>query len=158
MPNAPLAEEIVEFIASGVDAYVATHDRELEPESMLAMGLRASPERNLLTVYVPEALSQVTCRNLEDNGQIAVTAIRPSDFKAVQIKGTSVRIRSSGELDRELQAVFRAALVEQFEIVGIPRAITRRLVWWPSLAIEFGVREIFLQTPGPRAGEPLRSR
>jgi hypothetical protein len=159
MPGATLPEEVVELIASGVDVYVATRDAELEPESMLAMGVRAHIDRTLLTVHLPEApaLAAITCRNLEANQEIAVTLIRPRDFKAVQIKGRCVGIRPSDDVDRELQYIFRAALVEQFETVGIPRHATRRLVWWPSLAVDVRIREVFVQTPGPRAGEPMQA-
>jgi len=154
----PFSEDLVELIASGVDVYVATRDSELESESMLAMGIRAHADRMGLTVYVPEALAESTCKNLDENGEIAVTLIRPSDFKAVQVKGRSIGIRPSNEMDRELQSIFRSALVEQFEVVGIPRSMSRRIVWWPSLAVDMRVEEVFVQTPGPRAGEPMPAR
>jgi hypothetical protein len=155
-PSAPLIpEELSELIASGVDVYVATRDAELEPESMLAMGIRLHRERSALTVYLPEALAAPTTKNLEANAEIAVTLIRPSDFKSVQLKGKSTSIRPSTETDREFQAIFRAALIEQMETVGVPRCATRRLVWWPSLAVEVAVHEAFTQTPGPSAGEPM---
>jgi hypothetical protein len=154
----PIPEELVELIASGVDVYVATRDAQLEPESMLAMGIRVHADRRTLTVHLPTALADATCKNLADNQEVAVTLIRPSDFKAVQLKGRCLGVRPSNETDREFQAIFRAALVEQFEIVGIPRSATRRLVWWPSLAVEVAVRDVFGQTPGPRAGEPMSMR
>jgi hypothetical protein len=153
-----LSEELSELIATGVDVYVATRDAELEPESMMAMGIRLHPERDALTVYLPQALAAPTCKNLEDNAEIAVTLIRPSDMKAVQIKGKLTLIRQSTESDRELQLIFRSALVEQMAAVGVPRCATRRLVWWPSLAVEVAAREIYAQTPGPSAGEPMVSR
>lgn len=157
-PQPPISEELVELIASGVDVYVATRDAELEPESMMAMGVRAQADRRTLTVYLPQALAAPTLRNLEANRQVAVTLIRPSDFKAVQLKGSFVSVRPSAELDREFQSIFRAALVDQLEAVGIPRSATRRLVWWPSLAVEIAVADAFGQTPGPRAGEPLAAK
>jgi len=156
-PAAPplIPEELAELIASGVDVYVATRDQELWPESMMAMGIRVHGERDAVTVYLPQALATETLKNLEANGQMAVTIARPSDFKSVQVKGTVASVRPSTETDREFQAIFRAALVEQFHIVGIPRCVTRRLVWWPSVAVELTVKEVFGQTPGPTAGEPL---
>lgn len=157
-PTGPIPEELVELIASGVDVYVATCDDELEPESMLAMGIRVHADRHTLTVHLPAALADATCRNLERCPEIAVTLIRPSDFKAAQLKGCSLGVRPSTDTDREFQSIFRAALVEQMETVGIPRSTTRRLVWWPSLAVEVLVRDVFSQTPGPRAGEPMLSR
>lgn len=154
--NTPkLSEELVEFVASGVDVYVATRDAALEPESMLAMGARIHDDGRSLTVYLPEALSRPTLVNLDDNGQIAITITRPRDHRSVQIKGRMARVRASTSADRELQAVYRAALVEGFAAVGIPRSATRRLVWWPSVAVEVQVSDVFMQTPGPGAGEPL---
>jgi len=150
-----LAEDIVELIASGVDVYVATRDSELEPESMFAMGIRPHPDRTAFTVYLPEALAQRTCQNLRDNGDIAVTLERPTEVRAFQLKGRSYAIRPSNDRDRELQLVFRAALTEQFAAVGVPRSITRRLVWWPSLAVDVRLREVFSQSPGPSAGHPM---
>jgi hypothetical protein len=149
-------EEIVELMSSGVDVYVATRDRELEPEAMLAMGIKANAERTVVTVYLPAALADVTCKNLADNGDIAVTLERASDLRAVQIKGRSLGVRPSHEAERELQSVFRAALVEQLGVIGVPRPLTRRLTWWPSLAVDVQVRDVFMQTPGPNAGEPLQ--
>jgi hypothetical protein len=154
-PTPTITEELVELIASGVDVYVATRSAELEPESMLAMGIRAHADRRTLTVYLPQALAAATCQNLEQNGEIAITLSRPSDFRAVQLKGRSTGVRPATETEREIQAIFRAALVDQLEAVGVPRCASRRLVWWPSLAVEVAVREIYGQTPGPAAGEPL---
>lgn len=150
-----LPEEIVEFIAAGVDVSIATRDRELEPETMFAMGVKPSADRTRLTVYLPTVLAQATLDNLADNQQIAVTLERPIDLRAVQIKGRSLGVRPSGEADRELQAICRAGLVEQLSAVGVPRCLSRRLVWWPSVAVEVEIAELFQQTPGPRAGAPL---
>ena len=154
----PIPEELVELIASGVDVYIATRDSALEPESMFAMGIRTHADRRSLTVYLPQALADATLANLANNHEIAVTLIRPSDFKSVQLKGQATNIRPSTETDREFQAIFRAALVEQFEAVGIPRCVTRRLVWWPSLAVDVNVRDVFGQTPGPASGDRLEPR
>ena len=42
-------------------------------------------------------------------------------------------------------------------LVGVPRSMTARLVWWPSRAIQMDVRELFLQTPGANAGRRLEA-
>jgi hypothetical protein len=157
VPSGPavLHEEITELIASGVDIYVATRDAVLVPESMLAMGVKPHADRRGVTVYLPEVIAPATLRNLEDNGRIAITLTRPIDHKSVQLKGRAIRTRRSEPSDRELQAVHRAALTEQFAAVGVPRSATRRLVWWPSIAVEVELEQVFTQTPGPRAGEPI---
>jgi hypothetical protein len=152
----PLSEELGELIASGVDVYVATRDAALEPESMLAMGVRLHAGSCSLTVFLPEVVSAPTLRNLESNGQVAITISRPRDERTVQLKGRTTRIRPADAVDKEHLLVARAAMVEQFAGVGIPRSATRRIVWWPSVAVEVEVRDVFEQTPGPHAGFPLQ--
>lgn len=156
-PSPPLTEEIAELLASGVDIYVATRTADLEPESMLAMGVRVHPDGHTITVYLPERLASATQANLLENGNVAITFNRPSDHKSIQVKGKCLSLRPSTEADRAVQMVGRAALVEQFVAVGIPRSTTRRIVWWPSLALDVKVTAVFEQTPGPRAGHPLLS-
>ena len=153
-----LPEEVLELIASGVDVYVATCDRELSPEAVLAMGLRVSEDRTILTVYLPEVLAETTRRNLAVNPEVAVTIEHANACKAVQVKGRAISTRSSTEADREFQMMFRASFVESFALVGIPRSLTRRLVWWPSLVVDVSIRDLFTQTPGPHAGEALSVR
>jgi hypothetical protein len=150
-----LFDELSEHMASGVIIYAATRDAELMPESMVAMGGKAESERGVVTVYLPTALAQATRKNLEDNGEIAVTMTRPIDHKSIQVKGKALAVREAVDAERELQGIFRAALIESFAGVGIPREITRRVAWWPSLAVEIDVREVYSQTPGPRAGERM---
>jgi hypothetical protein len=145
--------ELSEHLASGVVMYVATRDRSLFPESMFAMGARIDCERGVVTVFLPRATAASTLANLEDNGQIAVALTRPSDHKSFQIKGRSLAVREGAAADRDLQSVHRAALTEQFASVGVPRCLTRRIGWWPSVAVDIELHEIFAQTPGPRAGE-----
>lgn len=153
-----LPEEVLELIASGVDVYVATCDRELSPEAVLAMGLRVSEDRTVLTVYLPAVLAEVTRRNLAVNPEVAITIEHAIACKAAQVKGRAITIRNSTEADREFQLMFRASFVESFALVGIPRSLTRRLVWWPSLVVDVSVRDVFTQTPGPHAGEAISVR
>src|SRR6187399_148187 len=148
-----LSDEIVELMGSGVDVYVATCDAQMMPESMFAMGLEPHANRAGVTVYLPANLAQATLKNLEENAAIAVTLSRASDLRTLQLKGKCQQVRPSTDADREKQLVFRAALTEQLAFVGVPRSATRRLVWWPSIAVEVAVSDVFVQTPGPRAGE-----
>jgi hypothetical protein len=45
--------------------------------------------------------------------------------------------------------------MEQLAAVGVSRTLSRRVAWFPSVAIEVRVSEMFEQTPGPNAGVPL---
>lgn len=156
--RAILSDDLIEYFACGVDVYVATRSDELLPESMLGMGLRVHADRRTVTVYVPNVTAARTLANLEGKGEVpvALAFCHPPTERALQLKGVCKGVRPSTESERELQQVFRSALIASFAAVGVPRAQTRGLPWWPSTAIDVEVAEVFRQTPGPDAGEPLR--
>jgi hypothetical protein len=159
MPAEParpkISDDVLELLASGVDVYVATRSADLLPESVLGMGVRVHQDRRTVTVYVPRVHAGATLANLTDNGMIAATFCRPPDHRSVQFKGRYLGQRESGESDRELQEVFRSAMVESFAAIGIPRVMSRGLPWWPSTAVDFEVSDVYTQTPGPNAGNRL---
>jgi len=155
-PQRPtVSDDLLELFASGVTLYVATCNEERMPESLPGMGIRVHPDRQHVTVYVPTAHADATLSNLRASGQVAATLCHPPDHRTVQLKGRCTGVRDGSDADREVQEVFRAALVATFAEIGIPRALTRSLPWWPSTAIDFEVRDIYTQTPGPNAGERL---
>lgn len=151
----PLCNEVIELLSSGVVMSVGTRDETLTPECAPAMGSRVQRDRKGLTVFVPRAMSRATLVNLAANGQIAVNVVRPSDDKTIQIKGRARAVRDATDSDRAMQESQRGALVEQLAVVGLPRAIGRRITWWPSVAIEIDVDDVFVGTPGPDAGKRL---
>jgi hypothetical protein len=155
-PSAPLCDEVVELLASGVVMSLGTRDAALVPECVPAMGSRVNRDRRTLTIFVPRPLLGATLPNLEHNGQVAINLTRPSDEKSMQIKGRARGVREATEADRSTQELSRGAMAEQLAAVGMPRAITRRMTFWPSVAIDIDVSEVFMQTPGPGAGKPLR--
>jgi hypothetical protein len=146
---------VVEFIESGVSILVGTRDAELSPACGRAMGARVDLERGVLTIYLPEATSARTLANLRDNAQIAVTFSRPMTHRSLQVKGVCAAVRASGEADRVTQEQYRAGYAEQLLVVGVPRAQSSRMTYWPSVAVDVAVRDLFVQTPGPGAGRRL---
>lgn len=151
----PLCDEVVELLSSGVVTSVATRDAALAPELVPAVGSRVARDRRTLTVFVPRALAGATLANIANNGHLAVTATRPSDHKSMQFKGTARGVHDAADTDRPLLEMLRGAMIEQLATFGMPRTITRRLTFWPSVAIEIDVNDVFVQTPGPGAGMPL---
>lgn len=152
-----ITDDLLELFASGVDCYIATRDAQLVPETTLGMGLRVHADRRTVTLYVADVALGATRANLElmPRAPIAATLCHPPDHRAVQLKGHCIALRPSTHADRELQEVFRAAMIAAFAAVGVPRTTTRALPYWPSTAIELEVSEVFTQTPGPDAGNRL---
>ena len=141
-----------ELLASGVTIEVATRDAALAPDLTSGAGVAVRDPSTIL-VYLPKCRpTERALRNLEDNGQIAATFTRPSDDRGLQVKGKVRSVREATQDDRCVQEMYRGGLAEQFALVGVPRSVTRRLRFFPSVVVEIDVREVYDQTPGPRAG------
>jgi hypothetical protein len=150
-----LTGEVVEFIESGVSILVGTRDAALHPACTRAAGARVDAERGVLTLYLPQATAERTLANLRDNAQIAITFSRPITHRSLQIKGTCKSVRPSDDADRLLQERYRAGYMEQLQLVGIGRSRSSRMVYWPSVAVDVTIGDLFVQTPGPGAGRRL---
>jgi hypothetical protein len=154
-PTRRLPDELADFVESGVSILVGTTDDRLRPACMRALGARISQDRTSVTVFLPEATARATLANLAANGRIAVAFSRPLDHRSIQIKGACLGTRLASHDDRGTQERYRAAYFEQLHAVGVPRSVARRIAWWPSVAVDVAVTELFEQTPGPAAGRRL---
>ncbi len=151
-PLASLSADLFELLEGPSIMHLGTRDPQLQPLSVLAFGLRVEGDGQELTVFVPAALSDLPLRNLRDNGQMALSAVRPTDNRALQIKGLWLGERRTDDADRAFLTRYREALTEELGLVGVPRSMWRRVIWWPAVALRMETREVFVQTPGPGAG------
>ncbi len=150
-----LTGEVVDFIESGVSILVGTRDAGLRPACTRAMGAAMDAARAVLTIYLPEPTAARALANLRDNAQIAVTFSRPMTHRSLQIKGICTGVRPSTDADRLVQERYRAGYAEQLQVVGVRRAVSSRLAYWPSVAVDVAIGDVFVQTPGPGAGRRL---
>jgi len=152
-PLSALPPELLALLDGPAVLHLATRDRDLQPTSTFAFGLDVARDGREVTVFLPVTLAPLSLANLRDNGQMALSIVRPTDHRAIQLKGTWLGERRADDADRALVERQREALTQELGRVGVPRALWRRVVWWPSLALRMEVRDVFVQTPGPRAGQ-----
>jgi hypothetical protein len=150
-----LSDDLAAFVESGISVLVGTRDALLCPESSRAFGARVEPGREEVTVFMPPAFSTRSFENLRDNGRIAVCFSRPLDHRSIQLKGSVLEIRECGPGDRPVLERYARLAAQTFAEVGIPRRTMARLAFWPCRAVRFRVEALFVQTPGPGAGDPL---
>lgn len=152
-----IPKEIAELFESGVSLLIGTRDAKLVPEATRGCGAVVHACRTQLTVFIPDTAGRIALANLKDNGKIAVNFSSVLDHKALQVKGKLVDTRPAREDEREILLRYHAAFTEVLYLVGIPRSVTRLLDDWPCTAVTFEVTDIFHQTPGPGAGERLKT-
>lgn len=151
----PLSAEFVGFLESGLSIHVATRDAGLAPHGATAWAVEVDPTGTQLVVYVHEFESASVMADLRANGEIAVGFGRPTDDRACQLKGTFEGADPAPDSARDLVARQAEGFRRELEQVGIPRALTAGWETWPCVAIRMRVRDVFVQTPGPGAGERM---
>lgn len=75
--------------------------------------------------------------------------------RAVQLKGSLVELTLAGESDRSQMDQLFLQILERLAYVGFPRAVISNVNRWPSWRVDFEVEDVFVQTPGPHAGQRL---
>lgn len=145
----------MELLQTGVSIVVGTRDAALMPECTRAWGLSIGPDRASVTIYLTEAISQQTLRNLRANGQIAVSCTRPTDHVACQLKGRVRKIRTATKRDTRQSRAWHREFIGELVAIGVPPSLVEAWITEPALAVDIEVTDVFHQTPGPGTGEKL---
>jgi hypothetical protein len=149
-----LTRELVEHFGGPVSIVVGTRDARLRPGFTRVFGIVGDVGSPRITFFAPEVTSQRMLADLGDNGQVAVQVTSWATFMSYQIKGTVREIVPAGpEAERVIAHVRDQVVVVTAAAIGEPFSQRwAKYVTMPALAITFEAREVYLQTPGPRAG------
>jgi hypothetical protein len=143
---------IVELLQTGVSVVVGTRDSALMPECTRAWGIRVEADHKTVTLFLTEAISGTTLRNLRDNGLIAVSCTRPTDHVACQLKGRVRAILPADKRDLEQSRQWHQEFAGELIAIGVPGELPLAWITEPALAVEIDVTDVFHQTPGPGTG------
>jgi hypothetical protein len=147
--------DLVEFLESGVSILVGTRSETGRPEVARAVGAKVAPDRGALTVYLNERWAAKALSNLRATREIAVGFSRPWDNASFQLKGPCLEFLEPAQGERAVVERYQSIYSEQLSMIGFPRELSGRIHMWPAVGVSFSPRDLFTQTPGPRAGERL---
>ena len=147
------------MMARGVSVIVSSCGPDLTPSLMRAVGSQMGPQGEQVTVFLNRAQSAQLLHDVARTGRVAVVFSEPHSHRTVQLKSNSARLR---EVTRDdVPALQRYLLAMQGELGRIGFApdfaaamLAHRLD--DLSAVTFAPEQAFDQTPGPRAGQPLR--
>lgn len=145
--------DIQDLAALGVVVSMVTRNERLTPCLMDGMGLQFSEDGSQLAIFVADKWYGPTLDNARANGRIAVTFCRPITFQAVQVKGLFRECRSMTAADNAVFAAWLAQFKQELLSTGHSRESIGALKFAATHAVVIDVTDVFLQTPGPRAGE-----
>lgn len=147
--------DLAAFLSSPVMTILGTADARGRPEIGRAVGCRVQAGGSHLDLVVPEVHWPGTIANIRETGRAAATFSRPADYETFQIKGRA-RIRPADPADLELARRYREEIERVLRPLGISRAFSQPWLFMDgAVIVTLSLDEIFVQTPGPRAGRAL---
>ena len=150
--------KIVRFLAEYANvAFAGTRDRHLVPYGHRVSGWHVGADHRTMTALIGEPFTPRLIDSLQDNGEFALTVEEFPSHETYQFKGRYLRHRPPDRGDIEILDTIRKRFVKSVRplYADAPENIWKAFIMNPSLAVEFEVLEVYLQTPGPGAGTRL---
>ena len=138
-------------------AFAGSRDHDLVPRGHKVCGWRVAADQRTMTAFVAEEFTPGLVESLQENGELAVTVEEFPSHETYQFKGRYLSDRPVRHDDVEIVDRIRRRFVRSLRplMAHAPEEALSAFVAKPSLAVEFEVLEIYLQTPGPGAGAPI---
>jgi hypothetical protein len=152
-----IPERITRFLDQANLAFAGTRSRELVPRGHRVSGWRLGADGRTLTAIISEYFTDHLVESLEDNGEFALTVEEFPSHETYQFKGRYRRHRQLQDEDHQVVDRIRDRFVKGMRhlYADAPEHMLKAFILKPAMAVEFEVREVFLQTPGPGAGTRL---
>jgi hypothetical protein len=151
-----LDKALTEFLELGLAIHIGTRNGQMRPNGCRVTAVRVEAQGRHLVAYLPKAAGPQVLEDLRTNGQAAVSLTRPTDDRAVQVKGEFVSMRDAEASEQAFVLDQWQGLLKQLDVIGLaPLTSTSTWQMWPCVAVTIRVTAIFSQTPGPEAGSVL---
>jgi hypothetical protein len=158
---APLLDEaLAAFLQTGVSINVGSRGPGNVPVVARANGCRVAADRRSVTVLLPATKSTALLDAVRATGAIAVVFSEPPTHRTIQLKGTDATVGPAADEDPVRAERYVSAFGAALAPLGYPEPVFRALLWAEPadlVAVTFSPSAAFDQTPGPRAGAPLKS-
>jgi hypothetical protein len=155
-----LDEDNAAFIQSGISILAASRDDALVPSIARASGCRVSKDRQAVSIFLPLSQALQLVADVRRCARIAVVFSRPSTHRTLQLKGDDARVRAAGSDEAASIPAYVEAFAREIGLLGHTEEQARTMFEFRAedlVAIDFTPNAAFEQTPGPKAGTPLRA-
>ena len=151
-----LDKSLTEFLEQGLAIHIGTRNAAFRPNGCRVTAVRVEDQGRHLVAFIPTAAGPAVLEDLRSNGQAALSMARPTDDRAVQVKGEFVSMRDADESDGAFALAQWQSLLAELDAIGLAQ-LTSTSTWlmWPCVAVKIRVTAVFSQTPGPEAGAVL---
>ena len=151
-----LDKSLTEFLEQGLAIHIGTRNSALRPNGCRVTAVRVEDQGRHMVAYLPKAATPAILEDLQGNGQAAISFARPTDDRAVQVKGEFISARDAEPSEEAFVLGQWRALLAELDLIGLA-ALTSTSTWlmWPCVAVKIRVTAVYSQTPGPEAGAVL---
>lgn len=145
-----------ELLAGPLAVQVSSVDALLRPRLARCWGVELD-DQGILTVALIDAQTQALRAALTESRRAAVNVTQPVTLYSLQFKGEVVELAEPDESAREMVRIRSDVFADSLGHIGIePAKVRGAMHRGPARYLRLRVREMFNQTPGPSAGNPLR--
>ena len=151
-----LDQPLTEFLERGLAIHMGTRNAALRPNGCRVTAVRVEDQGRNLVAFIPKAVTPAVLEDLRSNGQAALSFARPTDDRAVQVKGEFVSAQDADAAEEAFVLGQWQSLLKELALIGLaPLTSTSTWQMWPCVAVKLRVTAVFSQTPGPEAGSVL---
>jgi hypothetical protein len=148
------------FLQGAVSIHVASNGTGLVPSQARALGCVVASSLKTVTLFVPEPQALELLADIRAAGPVAAVFSRPSSNRTIQLKALGAQVRPLRPQELQVVQRYRQAFISEVEAEGFPANMVAAMLHCADndlIAIAFTPVAAFSQTPGPRAGEPLKT-
>lgn len=148
------------FIQGPVSISLASRDAARRTTIARGLSCRVSEARDQISILVCGARAAPLLAELRVDGWVAASYSLPATHETLQVKGRDARVEPALPGDEVLAATHRAAFATQIAVAGFTVAFTEALLHHEPgqlCWVRFTPAAVYMQTPGPRAGERLKA-
>jgi predicted RNA-binding Zn ribbon-like protein len=142
------------------DVVLSSSSAAAVPSLCWGMAGRLLDDRRTVEAWVREDQARQFLADVRATGRVAAVFSEPYTNVAVQLKGRGGSVRAATRDDEAFLRQHVAQMVRELARVNFNEAFARNFFehpWTLLAVVRFEAAEIFVQTPGPRAGQPLNA-
>lgn len=128
------------------------------PSLCWGMAGRLLDDRRTVEAWVREDHARQFLADARATGRVAAVFNEPYTSIAVQFKGRDARVQAAVQDDEDFLRTHVNHMVHELDRVGFDERFARAVFeqpWSVLGVVRFTAAQVFVQTPGPRAGQPL---
>ena len=151
-----IAGDVARFLEGHVMILVATRDAGLRPHIGRGTGARFDRSSGQIRLFVSSSQWTGAVGNAIPGTSVAATFVKPDDYRCYQIKGMIDEVRPATGSEQALGTRYVEEMLLVMGALGVSRLqLSSTLVDRDLAAISFTPTDLFVQTPGPDAGQRL---